>query len=272
MCFLLFQEAFTCVRTDEMNIDCTDSEKFYELNRILGLKEETSTDEVTSNELTLNENDKSHSDEKLNGLENNENNQRFKVQTASHSSRIQTQTGSTRNQPAKRTTAIPYSSATNTEKVIQTTNYREFNGDRNDLTTERDLIPSTTYSPVNIAQFFDLTTKKLFNYPTTTSIANDNFEYTTEPFVANAEQLTTSTGSTNGFVTNKYDISTRIVPELIENNGKNSDQTKTDEVVESIKQLQKHFPTTLNDSRENRFLFKADSVKNRQKLFEMLNQ
>lgn len=257
-----------------MNFDCTDSEQFYELNRILGLKEETSTDEVASNELTPNQNDKSNSGERLNGHESKETNQRFKVPNASHSSRIQTQTGTTRNQPAKRTTAMPHTSAANTEKVIQTTNYREFgNIDRNDLNTERDAIPSTTFSPVNIAQFFDLTTRKLFNYPmTTTTIPNDNTEFTTE-FAANSERLTTtSTGSANEFATNKYETSTRIVPELIEESDKNSDQSKTDEVVESIKQLQKLFPSNSNDSRENRFLFKADSVKNRQQLFEMLNQ
>lgn len=259
------QEAFTCVRTDEMNFDCTDSEKFYELNRILGLKEETNTDEVTSNELTINENENNrlNSDDKLDDLKRNENNQRLKVQNANHSSRFQTQTGSMRNQPAKRTTAAPYTSAVNTEKAAQTTNYREFIGDRNDLTTERDFVPpSTAFPPINIAQFLDLSTRKQFNYPTTT--VNDNVEFTTE--------LYTSTGLPIDFATNRYDSSTRIVPDLIEDNGKSPDQTKTDEVVESIKQLQKFFPSASNDSRENRFLFKADSVKNRQKLFEMLNQ
>lgn len=242
-----------------MNFDCTDSEKFYELNRILGLKEETTTDEVISNELTPGENIKLNSAEKFHTIQNNENNQRFKAPAASSSSRI----APIRNQILKRTTSTPYISP---ERIPQTTNYHEYNIDRNDQsTTANELIPSTTFSPVNIAQFFDLTTRKVFNYPSTTF--GENSEFTTD-YSGNAG----STGIVNDFTTNKYDSNTRIVPDLFENDGKNAEQTKADEVVESIKQLQKFYPSSVADSREKRFLFKADSVKNRQKLFEMLNQ
>lgn len=243
-----------------MNFDCTDSEKFYELNRILGLKEETTTDEVTSNELTPGENIKLNSAEKFHNIQNTENNQRFKAPAASSSSRI----APIRNQILKRTTTTPYIS---TERIPQTTNYREYNIDRNDQSTvANELIPSTQLSPVNIAQFFDLTTRKTFNYPSTTF--SENSEFTTD-YAGNAGSWT---GIANDFTTNKYDSNTRIVPDLIENDGKNAEKTKADEVVESIKQLQHFYPTSVADSREKRFLFKIDSVKNRQKLFEMLNQ
>lgn len=244
-----------------MNIDCTDSEKFYELNRILGLKEETTTNEVTSNELTPGENIKFNSVDRISAIPNKEINQRFKAPMAS---RIKSQIGPIRNQILKKTTAIPYIS---TERIPQTTNYRDFIIDRNELSNElstvNDFVASTTFPPVNIAQFFDLTTRKTFNYPTTTF--GDNSEFTTD-FAGG------STSNANEFTTNRYDSNTRIVPDLVENEGKNSEQTKADEVIESIKQLQKFYPSSLDDSREKRFLFKADSVKNRQKLFEMLNQ
>lgn len=245
-----------------MTFDCTDSEKFYELNRILGLKEETTTDEVTSNELTPSDNNKSHSGDRLHTFQNKENNQRYKP-LINNPNRNAVQS-SKRNQIGWRTTATPYINTANTEQIAQTTNFREFNSDRSEPTTVNEYnLPSTTFPPVNIAQFFDLTTRKPFNSPITTIKAtfNDNTEYTTDY---------TSIGSINEFTTNKYDSNTRIIPDLIENtNNKNLDQA--DEVVESIKQLQKLFPSTGDDSREKRLLVKTDSVKNRQKLFDLLN-
>lgn len=241
-----------------MNIDCTDSEKFYELNRILGLKEETSTDDVTSNELTSSENIKSHSAERYTVNQNKENNQRFKAPTAYSPNRIPSQTGSNRNQIARKTTTIPY---INTERISQTTNYREPIIDRSETTTFSEFIPSTTFPPVNIAQFF--------NYPTTT--LTDNSEYTTD-FAVSQEQSSGSTVPIIDFITNKYDSNTRIIPDLLEESSKKPEQSKADEVVESIKQLQKLYPSNVEDSREKRFLFKADSIKNRQNLFEILNQ
>lgn len=236
-----------------MNFDCTDSEKFYELNRILGLKEETTTEEITSNELTpisAEANTKTRPSElnQLNDASTKENNQRFKP-IYNNPNRISTPSVNNRNQIPKKTTQNTLTSAANTERAPQTTNFREFSSiaDRNSLltTTTHDPIPSTTFPPVNIAQFFDLTTRKTFNYPTTTVTGNS--EYSTD-----------------------FDQSTRtsFVPDLYENNDQSK---KADEVVESIKQLQKLFPSNVDDSREKRFLFKSDSVKNRQKLFDMLN-
>lgn len=257
---ICFQEAFTCVRTDEMNSDCNESEKFYELNRILGLKEDTSTDEVTSNELSPIENNKSHSNDRIGAFQNIEKNQRYKP-FINNSNRIAAQTATIRNQIAKKTTAIPYISTVNTEKIAQTTNVRELSMDKSESTIANELFPSTTFPPVNIAQFFDLTTRKSFNPQTITF--RDNTEYTTD---------VTSTGSANDFTTtNTYESNTRFIPDLIEEYSKTADRTQTDEIVESIKQLQKFYPQNVDESREKRFLFKADSVKNRQKLFNMLN-
>lgn len=242
-----------------MNFDCTDSEKFYELNRILGLKEETSTEEITSNELapipaSPQENSKSKSGQKLTDIpivkENNS--QRFKVPTysANNFNRISsTPIATTRNQNAKKTTTTPFvASISNTDRVSQTTNFRESTGE----TTLNEFTASTTFPPINIAQYFELTTRRpQFNFLTTTF--GDNAEYTTaSKTVADFDQSTTKTN---------------FVPDLYET----SNQSKADEVVDSIKQLQKLFPSNSDDSREKRFLFKSDSVKNRQKLFEMLN-
>lgn len=222
-----------------MNIDCTDSEQFYELNRILGLKEEP-TDEVINNELTYNENNR-----------NKEYNQRFKPATIANTpNRINSQ--SIRNQIIRKTTTTPNVNSER-EPII----------DRSETTTISEISPSTTFPPVNINQFFDLTTRKPFNYPTTIT---DNTEYTTY-FAANHESGTT----VPAIDFNEYS-NTRIVPDLFEESTKKTEQSKTDEVIDSIKQLQKLYPSSNNDSREKRFLFKADSVKNRQKLFEMLNQ
>lgn len=237
-----------------MNFDCTDSEKFYELNRILGLKEETSTEEITSNELapiSSHEINKSKSGQKLTEIpiikENNS--QRFKVPARNtiNTNHILTPIATTRNQNAhKKTTTTPFVSISNTDRVSpQTTNFRESTGE----TTMNEFIASTTFPPINIAQFFELTTRRPFNFLTTTY--GENTEYTTASTVADTEQSTRA----------------NFVPDLYETNN----QSKADEVVDSIKQLQKLFPSSADDSREKRFLFKSDSVKNRQKLFEMLN-
>lgn len=239
-----------------MNIDCTESEQFYELNRILGLKEETVTPEVTSNELSSDEHDNVSNEDRYNLFQTKESNQRFGA-PASNGARITSSPGPTRNHINYRPTAAPYVSTGNTERIPQTTSYRQFNQDRTN-----DLV-STTFPPVNIAQFFDLTTRR-YNNPITTF--RNNADFTTDATEESA--ASTNYGS---YTTSKYDSNTRIVPDLIEGttNAKTGDQT--DEVVESIKQLQKLYPSMVNDSREKRFLFKADSVKNRQKLFGMLN-
>lgn len=235
-----------------MNFDCTDSEKFYELNRILGLKEETSTEEITSNELAPippRENTNSKTAQKLADIpiakENNA--QRFKLPTygSNNLNRISTPVANTRNQNAKKTTITPIVGISNTDRVAQTTNFREPVAE----TTANDFTASTTFPPINIAQFFELTTRRPFNFQTTT-------------FSENAEYTTVSNAATD------FEQSTKpnFVPDLYET----SNQSKADEVVDSIKQLQKLFPSN-TDERSKRFLFKSDSVKNRQKLFEMLN-
>lgn len=247
------QEAFTCVRTDEMNFDCAESEKFYELNRILGSREEISTEEITSNELpsiSSQENIKSKSSQRLPASPIKENNQKLKVPShnSNNANRISTPIATTRHQNVRKTTttATPFMSISNT--VPQTTNFRESTGE----TTLNEFTASTSFPPVNIAQFFDLTTRKPFNFQTTT--VGENAEYTTTASsVADSEQST----RLNYFIPDLYET---------------SNQSKADEVVDSIKQLQNLFPSNNDDSREKRFLFKSDSIKNRQKLFEMLNQ
>lgn len=242
-----------------MNFDCTDSEKFYELNRILGLKEETSTEEITSNALgplSSQENAKSKSTQKLSDkISIRENvSHRIGVPTHSgthHSNRISTPTVATaRNQIVKKTTISPFIGVSNTDRISQTTNFRESTGE----TTLKEFIASTTFPPVNIAEFFEITTRRPFTFPTTMLGANTEFITATSNAATDMEQPTTKGN---------------FIPDLYEPNG----QSTADEIVDSIKQLQSLFPSNADDdSREKRVLFKAaDSVQNRQKLFEMLN-
>lgn len=235
-----------------MNFECTDSEKFYELNRMLGLKEETSTEEITSNELapiSSQEASKSKLTQKLPDIMSTRENTSQRLKVPAHSAnqmgnRISTPIATHRNQLAKKTTIAPFIGVSNTDRISQTTNFRESSGE----TTLNEFFASTTLPPVNIAQFFELTTRKPFNFPTTTYDAHT--EYIT---AADSDQPTTKGN---------------FLPDLYET----SDQSQADEIVDSIKQLQELFPSNTDDSRGERFLFKtADSVKNRQKLFEMLN-
>lgn len=258
-----------------MNFDCTDSEKFYELNRILGLKEETGTEEITSNELTpisSDQSDTSNSAERYSEIRNKEYNQRFRVPAAPV---VASPVASTQNQIVKKSTTAPFISTFHTERAPQTTtttHFHEFNIDRSDSSTQTDFIASTTFPPINIAQYFDLTTRKNFHYPTTT--LNDDADLFTTNTMAYSDQSTDTIRSANDISTLNYDSVTRFVPDLLEETTikKNTEQTKADEVVESIKQLQKLYPTAVaDDSREKRFLLKSDSVKNRQKLFQILN-
>lgn len=231
-----------------MRSDCSESERFYELNRILGMKEEVNTEEVTTNEISDNF--------KLN--QNVNNYQRFRVTPSStiNPVRYTSQEGLFRN-PAYRQPTVAVESNSileNTEKNIPLyTRFPErINGDVSVHETtafgSRD-DPSTTLKR-------DITTSNF-----------DNFDVTTTTTIANL-----NANENSEYTTTKIDMNTRIVPDFLETNeNADSDIKATDEIVDTIKNLQNIFPSAADDSRTKRFLFKADSVKNRQKLFHILN-
>lgn len=225
-----------------MTSDCSESERFYELNRILGMKEEVNTEEVTTNEIS--ENFK---------LNLNVNNQRFRVTPSStiNPVRFTSQEGLFRN-PAYRqpTVAIESNSILeNTEKNIPL--YTRF--------PERINSDVSIYETTAFASHDDQTTLK--RDITTSNF--DNFDFTTTTTIANL-----NANENSEYTATKIGMNTRIVPDLLEmNENANSDIKATDEIVDTIKNLQNIFPSAADDSRTKRFLFKADSVKNRQKLF-----
>lgn len=79
------------------------------------------------------------------------------------------------------------------------------------------------------------------------------------------------------YTTVRNELATRIVPELNENGlgDSNDDQSiTTDEVIDSIKQLQNILPSNEEDSNElrsKRILHQNDSIQNRYNLFDTLN-
>lgn len=234
-----------------MNNDCSESERFYELNRILGIKEEVNTEEVTTNELISNDNKFNNDGNRFVQQNKIENNQRFRVTPPStiNPVRYTAQEGGFRSPIYKRTTIPNEFHSDSTEKIIYSTRfperYSELNRDKGELFTTTPRDDTTTNR--------ELTT----NY--------DNFDFTT-----NSEKRPDFTYAVNEYTTTRNDQNTRIVPDLLEMNDRNT--ANADEVVDTIKQLQNIFPSSgTDDSRTKRFLFKADSVKNRQKLFTSLN-
>lgn len=231
-----------------MRSDCSESERFYGLNRILGIKEEVNTEEVTTNE--INENFK---------LNQNVNNQRFRVtpSTTINPVRYTSQEGLFRNSPYRRPTVTVESNRIleNTEKNIPL--YTRF--------PERINSDSIREATIFVPRDDQTTLKRDI---TTSNI--DNFDLTTTTTIANL-----NANENSYYTTTKDDMNTRIVPDLLEmneNENANFDAKATDEIVDTIKNLQNIFPSASDDSRTKRFLFKADSVKNRQKLFNILNR
>lgn len=286
------------MRTDEMPFDCADSEKFYDLNRFLGLKDELSTSDVDSNELnavsaTGAEHIRNGAGEKPKAevTETIQKDKLVNVPVIKAPVRNRPQVPLHRAPISRRTTTSPpptttqYStSAETTEKYIPTTIYQPEasigldNGKLSETTSSDgvDKIETTTYLSIDSSE-------------AATEQSTDAFSTTQR----NIAEITTILNNQNEFGRDQTTISaptvgiTRIIPELIES-GKSTERVTeraktTDEVVESIKLLQNIFPSQnlqlngklslapTDDLRSKRFLFKADSVRNRQKLFAKLN-
>lgn len=272
-----------------MNIDCSESERFYELNRILGLKkDEGNAEEVTNNDLGSISNEQIKSNgvngENLNVQHNKESYQRFRVTPTStiNPVRYTSHEGLFRRPIYTRRTTIPSESEDNaeiTENYIQTTPNRftdrfgEYNRDKGEAATIfNNNFFTTTNTPRDDA--YQSTTRK--NWITTNNY--DVIDYTTNMnnVAENVEKFPGQTFS-NEYTTGRpgaIESNTRIVPDLIESNENGNSNTMskvTDEVVDTIKHLQNIFPSGADDSRTKRLLAKTDSIKNRQSLFDKLN-
>lgn len=278
--FFYLQEAFTCVRNDDMPFSCADSEQFYELNRYLGLRDEVS-EEVGSNALDAN-------DEKGSKLRVSDRRQSLRTTTTPSTTTTSTTTTTTTARPSttqrREMSRIPIYRRTSTRR---TTIPSSTAAPETVATTE---VNTTTDSPVEFAQniehrtsvdgpvdytnIYDNSLRTTTDLPTTVTLAETTFE---------------------DFVTTEV-LPTRIVPDLIEvgeNHVKSTDRTAakiTDELIQNIKQLQNILPasasiqgstvmntpitstpTAIEDQRRKRFLFTADAIENRKRLFNRLN-
>lgn len=100
-----------------------------------------------------------------------------------------------------------------------------------------------------------------------TPTSNYNVDRSPEPFY-------TRFPIRGSYTTVRNDFNTRIVPDLNENGlgDAANDQLKvTDEVIDSIKQLQNILPSDDDDLRAKRILHQNDSIKTRFSLFDALN-
>lgn len=266
-----------------MPFSCADSEQFYELNRYLGLRDEIS-EEIDTNALDV-------TDDRETQIRISDKRQSLRVTSTSTPS---TTTRTTTTTTARPTTTqrrepprIPIYRRTSTKVVRRTT------------------LPSTTVAPETVATTelyvppttgaFDFTevTEPATNVNGLSDITNSYgnlFETTELPGTA------IPAGTTfEDFFSTEREPFTRIVPNLIEvggNNDKSVDGVEakiTDEVIQNIKQLQNIFPTSArtgsqlenapiisapaasDDQRRKRFLFTADAIENRRRLFNRLN-
>lgn len=245
-----------------MPFSCADSERFYELNRYLGLRDEVSED-IGSNALDA-------SDANGSQLRISDRRQSLRTTTTPASTTTTSTTTTARPSPTQRREAsrIPIFRRTSMKIVQRTT------------------LPATIAATEPAAVTEENTT------PTDHTNAFDNLFETTEfpstvpPTETTLADLAGTEGATVG----------RIVPDLIEvggNNENSDDPTEgkiADEVIQNIKQLQNILPVnpkiqgnaplntpisntphTIEEQRRKRFLFTADAIENRRRLFNRLN-
>lgn len=261
-----------------MPFSCADSEQFYELNRYLGLRDEVS-DEVGTNALDA-------IDEKGSKVRISDRRQSLRTTTTPSTTTTSTTTTTT--------TARP--STTQRREMSRIPIYRR-------TSTRRTTLPSTTATPETVA-----TTEVPTNSPveSTQSIEHRTSVDGPSDYTNSYDDLlgttaewpsTTTLAETTfeDFVTTEA-LPARIVPDLIEvgeTNVKPIDRTEakiTDALIQNIKQLQNILPasasiqestelitpitsspTAIEDQRRKRFLFTADAIENRKRLFNRLN-
>lgn len=272
---VLFQEAFTCVRTDEMPFSCADSEHFYDLNRYLGLRDEVS-EEIGNNALDA----------------TSKNESRLKISDRRQSLRITSTPSTTTTTPTTPTTA----NTSTTERREMPSRFPIFRRTSTKIVrhTTTTSAPTETTTASNIAS----TNSAFESTETRERTENDFTDRTTsyDNLIESTEFPSTATSSVTTFediISTAGEPVPRIVPELIEVGSESVDKTEAeiaDDVVQNIKQLQNLLPMrarkqentqqnasiastqkTIEDKRRKRFLFTADAIENRRHLFNRLN-
>lgn len=139
------------------------------------------------------------------------------------------------------------------------------------MVADTKTLPSEQQPTVEIASE-PITIPLVTDDESTTNTEPTTSEYEVE---RSPEPLYTRFPIRSGYTTVRSELVTRIVPELEENGLADSsdDQSKaTDEVIDSIKQLQNILPSTEDDElRSKRVLNQNDSIQSRYNLFDALN-
>lgn len=271
-----------------MPFSCDESEKFYELNRLLGLNEQ-----VDENDLDLGETSNFKPTERTEAPAAKVVERRpavpLRTTPASTTTTTTTKTTTTTlppkttprltKAPTTRKPTMKFTRRTTTQAPLTTTTSRPITTTQAQTTTQFPITSTQDYGEFTTIFYLnsepkDATTARVDAIETTESnqfdfLLNDGKGSTVIPF--------------EDYVTTVRDVNQRIVPELVESNinGKIVDSSETNaaaEIVKSIKNIQNILPIMsapsslpLDDPRRNRFLFKADSVANRKKLFDKLN-
>lgn len=262
-----------------MQFDCNESEKFYELNRLLGFN-----GHLDENDLEL---------EESSNLKSSEKKRDPAVKAAERRPTLRT-TAATTTKPTSATTAAPRTSLRTTSVPRRSTVKLSLR------TTTPFPTRSTTTTAAPTTQAPKVTTTREEHIALTTFAYEDDVSTTeriditeTSTYRDNDLNFLLDDGSDGNasttmpfedYVTTVRDDNQRIIPDLVESstNGQIIDSPETNaaaEVVKNIKQLQNILPfksasthLPLDEPRRNRFLFKADSIANRKKLFDKLNQ
>lgn len=287
-----------------MSFNCDESENFYELNRNLGLKETAEDIDDNALELALTSDESRPQNEEFK-TKLSDNRRKlvttlgpklvatttttplFKLNTRTESIRVPV----TRRTPTRivRRTTLPSTA------VPSTTSNQPITTVPVQYTTNAEIVAAITNIPIKSQKVvtephFDQTER--YEKFTADNMKYDEFFTTTD-----AHSATSTVIPFSEYVTMVSDANNnRIVPDLLEigNNEQietqntpalDSEQTKvTDEVVDNIKQLQNILPKIyqqasestnakkqFDDQRRKRFLFKADTIKNRRRIFNNLN-
>lgn len=262
-----------------MPFSCADSEQFYELNRYLGLRDEISDESISTNDLDATDQNESQ-------LRISDRRQSLRV-TSTPTTTTTTSTTTVRPSTTQRKdiSRVPIYRRTSTKKI------------------NRPTLPSSTATPTTVTttERYTVPTNSVFEF---TEIVEhrENVDATIDRTDSNGNlfettefaSVTTPSGTTfEDVVTTEGIPVARIVPELIEVGG-NDDRTEakiTEDVIQNIKQLQNILPVSarnpgntqtldalinstpaaIEDQRRKRFLFTADAIESRRRLFNRLN-
>lgn len=262
-----------------MPFSCDESEKFYELNRLLGFN-----GHLDENDLELEESSNFKSSEKKRDPAVKAAERRPALRTTAATTTTPTTATTAAPRASLRTTSAPRRSTVKLSRRTTTPFQTRSTTTTAAPTTQAPQVTTSREEHLALTTFVyengDSTTERIEIADTSTQRDNDLDFLLSDGFDGNVS----TTIPFEDYVTTVRDDNQRIIPELVESstNGQIIDSPETNaaaEVVKSIKQLQNILPfksasthLPLDEPRRNRFLFKADSIANRKKLFDKLNQ